>query len=188
MKAPRTKPLGRPVRSRNVLAFSLIEVTVAIGIFAFVVVGILGLLPTALKLRAESSQETLAVLIAQEMISSVKAAPSLREVTLRDGPGLQRENNQTLDLTTGQSFVLGYPPQSSVPYWLFRGNGDAAWENMPSEASVNDIQTMARLRVELSDAGPNLYRITVEVRSPATVPLELTKPISFSTLVYSPPL
>jgi type II secretory pathway pseudopilin PulG len=167
--------------------FSLVEVTVAIGIFAFVVVGILGLIPTALKLRAESSQETLAVLIAQEMISSVKAAPNIREVTLRDGPGLRPGNNQTLDLTARQSFVLGYPPQSTVPYWLFRGNADAAWENMPTEASVNDIQTMARLRAEPVDGTPNLFQVTVEVRSPATVPLEFTTPVSFSTLVYSPP-
>ena len=44
--------------------FSLVEVTVAIGIFAFVVVGVLGLLPTALRMRAESAQETRAVMIA----------------------------------------------------------------------------------------------------------------------------
>jgi len=174
------------VGARGRGAFSLVEVTVAIGIFAFVVVGILGLLPTALKLRAESSQETLAVLIAQEMISSVKAAPNIREVTLRDGPGLRAANNQTLNLTAGRSFVLGYPPQSTVPYWLFRDNPDAAWQNMPTAASANDIETMARLRAEPVADRPDLYRVTVEVRSPASVPLEFTKPVSFTTLVYSP--
>lgn len=172
-------------RQHRSSAFSLVEVTVAIGIFAFVVVGILGLLPTALKLRAESAQETLAVLIAQEMLSSVMAAPNIREVTLRDGPGLGEHNNQTLDLSGGGSFVLGYPPQTTVPYWLFRSSPDAAWEDMPVEASVNDIQTMARLRA-VPAGSPGLYRVTVEVRSPATIPLRYTRPLTLSTLVYSP--
>ncbi len=184
----RLRPCGGADAPHGPSGFSLVEVTVAIGIFAFVVVGILGLLPTALKLRAESSQETLAVLIAQEMFSSVKAAPNIRVVTLRDGPGLRPGNNQTLDLTAQQSFVLGYPPQSTVPYWLFRGDADAAWENMPPAASVNDIETMARLRAEPVDGTPDLYRIIVEVRSPASVALEFTKPVSFTTLVYSPPV
>ena len=37
-------------------AFSLVEVTVAIGIFAFVIVGIIGLFPTALKMQARNSK------------------------------------------------------------------------------------------------------------------------------------
>jgi len=122
------------------------------------------------------------------MFSSVKAAPNIREVTLRDGPGLRPGNNQTLDLTAKQSFVLGYPPQSTVPYWLFRDNPDEAWENMPREASVNDIETMARLRADEVEGTPDLYRVTVEVRSPASVPEEFTKSVTFITLVYSPPV
>ena len=44
--------------------FSLVEVTIAIGIFAFVIVGILGLLPAGMRLRADSAADTRAVLIA----------------------------------------------------------------------------------------------------------------------------
>lgn len=173
------------VRSRrSEVGFSLVEVTVAIGIFAFVVVGILGLLPTAMRLRAESAQETRAVLIAQEMFSSVRAAPSIREVVLRDGPGGEQRNNQQLDLTQ-DSFVVGYPVQTSVPYWLFRGNAEAAWKNMPNEALINDIQTLARLG-KAEQVAPNLYRVTVEVRSPASLPLDKTKPVRFVSYCYSP--
>jgi len=165
--------------------FSLVEVTVAIAIFAFVVVGILGLLPTAMKMRAESAQETRAVLIAQELLASVQAAPSLREVTLRDGPGLRPNNNQTLDLTS-QSFVIGYPVQTTVPYWLFRTGADAAWENMPREAAANDIETMARLRTEPVAGVPDIRKVIVEVRSPASIPAANTKPVVFTTYAYSP--
>jgi len=165
--------------------FSLVEVTVAIGIFAFVVVGILGLLPTAMKMRAESSQETRAVLIAQELLASVQASPSLRQVTLRDGPGLSSNNNQTFDLTT-QSFVVGYPVQTTVPFWLFRSNPDQAWEDMPREAAVNDIEALARLRTEPVAGAPRLRRVIVEVRSPATIPAENTTPVVFTTYSYAP--
>lgn len=165
--------------------FSLVEVTVAIAIFAFVVVGILGLLPTAMKMRAESAQETRAVLIAQELLASVQASPSLREVTLRDGPGLTSNNNQTFDLTS-QSFVVGYPVQTTVPYWLFRSGADAAWENMPREASANDIEALARLRTEAVPGAPRLRKVIVEVRSPATIPAANTTPVVFTTYAYAP--
>lgn len=172
------------VAAGQTAGFSLVEVTVAIGIFAFVVVGILGLLPTAMKLRAESAQETRAVLIAQEMFSSVRMAPNIRKVVLRDGPGGEARNNQELDLTQN-SFVVGYPVQTSVPYWLFRGNADAAWENMPNEALVNDIQTLARLN-KAEQVAPNLYKLVVEVRSPGSLPLDKTKPMRFVSYCYSP--
>lgn len=172
-------------RPGDARGFSLVEVTVAIGIFAFVIVGILGLLPTAMKMRAESAQETRAVLIAQELLASVQSSPSLREVSLRDGPGLTANNNQTFDLTT-QSFVVGYPVQTTVPFWLFRSNADGAWENMPTEASVNDIEALARLRTEEVPGAPRLRKVIVEVRSPATIPAENTTPVVFTTYSYAP--
>ena len=184
MKPSHPSPARRRMR-RPAAGFSLVEVTVAIGIFAFVVVGILGLWPTAMKLRAESAQETRAVLIAQELLSSVKSSPSIREVTLRDGPGLKPNNNQTFDLTR-QSFVVGYPVQTTVPYWLFRSNADQAWENMPPEASANDIDTLARLRAEPVPDRPSLYRVIMEIRSPATIPAANTKPVTFVTYGYAP--
>jgi type II secretory pathway pseudopilin PulG len=165
--------------------FSLVEVTVAIGIFAFVVVGVLGLLPTAMKLRAESAQETRAVMIAQEMFSSVYSSSSITNVILRDGPGLGSGNNQRLDLTK-QMFVLGYPVQTAVPYWLFRNNAASAWSNMPTEAAVNNIETMAKLSATNVPDVPGLYQVTVEVRSPASIPLKFTKPTVFKTYFYSP--
>lgn len=168
-----------------VSGFSLVEVTVAIGIFAFVVVGVLGLLPTALKMRSEAALETRAVMIAQEMLSSVHSSQSITNVVLRDGPGLRSGNNQTLDLTR-QVFVVGYPVQTAVPYWLFRNNAEAAWANMPAEASANDIETMAKLSATNVPGVPGLYQITVAVRSPATIPLRFTKPVVFHTYFYSP--
>jgi type II secretory pathway pseudopilin PulG len=173
--------------------FSLVEVTVAVGIFAFVVVGILGLLPTGMKLRSESAQETRAVLISQELFSSISASGGVRSVVMRDGPGLREGNNvyPAADLTEG-SLVIGYPTQTTVPFGLWhssRGNDpDGLWESgeLPQWAIDNDIQTLARLRAEAVPGNDLLYRVVCEVRSPADLPLDKSSPSIFSTYVYTP--
>ena len=109
------------LHARRSGGFSLVEVTIAIGIFAFVVVGVMGLLPAGLRMRADSSAETRGVLISEELFASVRAATNLAFVTVRDGPGLKPGNNRTVNILAGQS-VLGYPSQSTVPYWSFDSN------------------------------------------------------------------
>jgi type II secretory pathway pseudopilin PulG len=171
--------------------FSLVEVTVAIGIFAFVVVGILGLLPTALKLRAESAQETRAVLIAQELFASLQASGGPTAGILRDGPGLRQGNNTTVNLAN-ETIVLGYPPQTTVPYGLWhssRGQDpDRVWEtgNLDSWAVENDIQTLARLSGEPVTGLPNLVRVKCEIRAPANIALSNSTPTVFIQNFYLP--
>lgn len=166
--------------------FSLVEVTVAMGIFAFVAVGILGLLPAALKLRAESAQETRAVMIAEELFASISAAGSLTNVVVRDGPAGEPRNSQWVDLTKDK-VLIGYPPQTTVPYalWSTRGRSpDEVWETgqLDSWAIDNDIQTLALLSATNVPGTPGLYRVTCQIRTPATLPLAKSKPTSFSTL------
>ena len=177
----------------NVAGFSLVEVTVAIGIFAFVVVGVLGLLPTALRLRAESAQETRAVLIAQELFSSLQASGGVTAGILRDGPGLTEGNNVYPPVNLlKETIMLGYPPQTTVPYGMWhssRGqNPDEVWETgrLDGWAVENDIQTLARLSGEPVPGVPNLARVTCEVRTPANTALANTRPTVFTTYVYSP--
>jgi len=176
----------------NAAGFSLVEVTVAMGIFAFVVVGILGLFPAGMKLRTESAQETRAVLIGQELFSAVRAASSITNVILRDGPALSPRNNEPENLTQGP-VVIGYPSQTTVPYGLFsrrRGfNPDDIWRSgqLPAWAAANDIATLARLSATNVPGFPNLYQVTVEVRAPASLNLTNSKPTVFTSFVSSPP-
>ncbi len=177
---------------RSNCGFSLVEVTIAIGIFAFVIVGILGLLPAGMRIRADSAAETRGVLISEELFASVRAATNLGAVTVRDGPGLQASNNQTINLTNGDAVVIGYPSQTTVPYFLWGGKRtdvgtpESAWVEgkMPLGAVTNAIDTLARLSA--ISVGNGLYRVSVEVRAPAVLALSNSRPISFSTLVYSP--
>lgn len=175
--------------SRRRDAFSLVEVAIAIGIFAFVVVGVMGLLPAGLRMRADSAAETRGLLISEELLAAVRAATNLSSVVVRDGPGLKPGNNRTVDITARES-VLGYPAQTTVPYWSFDTNPGSSWTNAGgSDAEVvrsaaNAIDTLARLTATRITNG--LYNVTVEVRAPASIPLANSRPSTFSTLVYSP--
>lgn len=179
-----------PTFQHRAAAFSLVEVTVAIGIFAFVVVGILGLIPTALKLRAESAQETQAVLIAEELLAAVRASSSITNVIVRDGPALQERNNRSVNLDGGQVAVLGYAAQTTVPYY-FWGPGDRPpgppwFDGQLGDATDNDITTLARISATRIPGSPGLYRVEVQVRTPAMLALTNTQPITLTTLFYSP--
>jgi len=170
-------------------AFSLVEVTIAIGIFAFVIVGVMGLLPAGMRMRADSAAETRGVLISEELFAAVRAATNLSKVVVRDGPGMRSGNNRTINLLSGQS-VLGYPSQTTVPFWSFDKNPGSSWTNANGsdaeikQSSVNAIDTLARLTA--TKLGDGLYRVNVEVRAPASIPLANSRPSLFSTLVYSP--
>lgn len=182
---------GPKSHSERIAAFSLVEVAVAIGIFAFVVVGILGLMPAGMRMQAESAAESRSLLISQELLAAVRAAPNLSNVVVRDGPGMTRSNNQTINLVTGGKVVVGFPSQSTVPYFLWGGSRDvgspdSAWVDgrLHAGAVSNAIDTLARLSA--TNLGSGLYRVLVEVRSPASLPLTNTRPVTFSTMVYSP--
>jgi type II secretory pathway pseudopilin PulG len=174
-------------------AFSLVEVTVAIGIFAFVAVGILGLLPAALKQRADSSRETRATLIAEELFATLRAASSITNVFFRDGPSMEPRTTESISLLSRDGVVIGYPPQTSVPFYLWGGGRErdttAAWvrgELPPDALNNNNIEALAKMIAVPVPNTPGLYRVTVEVRAPANVPLTNTPTVTFSTLAYLP--
>jgi type II secretory pathway pseudopilin PulG len=177
----------------SVRGFSLVEVTVALGIFAFVAVGILGLLPAALKQRADSSRETRAVMIAGELMSSVQTSPSLTNAVVRVGPDLGNPNASMLynqNLTQGP-VVVGYTASTTVPFCFFQDAG-AVWTNAGGNnaeiaaSATNSIDTLARLSVTNVLGTPGLYQVRVEVRSPANVALSNSQAVTFATLFYSP--
>ena len=191
-------------------AFSLVEVTVAIGIFAFVIVGIIGLFPTALRMQAESAVETRASMIAQQLFDAVDlsiaswtnpAANVFSGVVIRDGPGLISDNSRSVDLlNSNRPIVLGYMAKSSMPYYVFTQQGEKAWSNGIADlaeppygskpnppAASNDIITLARLSA-ISNVGgnPRLYQVNVEVRSPAFASLTNNRPSVFTTYRLRP--
>lgn len=186
-------------------AFSLVEVTIAIGIFAFVMVGIIGLFPTALKQRSQGAVETRSAMIAEQLFASVRTSlqpgavitnPSLTNVILRDGPALVSDNSRNVNLLDqNKPIVVGYQATTSMPYYLFEQSGSKAWRDGIDETvtwepgrayppTANEINTLARIWA--TNISPGLFRVNVEVRSPAIAPLSSTPPSVFSTLFYAP--
>ncbi len=163
--------------------FSLVEVTIAIGIFAFVIVAILGLFPVALKQRSDAALETRGMLVAQQIMEGIASASSTNAIPL---PPL-------FDMS-GSSNNLTFRPLGSFPLTLQFArigtsalrpvDGTGSWTSGASEA---DADALARVRIEEVAGGPpGLYRATVDYGRPASLPEARRKNLSFTKLFYLP--
>src|SRR6266498_1552328 len=83
-------------------AFSLVEITLAIGVAAFCLITVLGLLPIALKTQQASVQQTTAT----EILS--QAAADLR-ASVRYPPGLAQQLNDQQKVLRGHWAQVGTP-------------------------------------------------------------------------------
>lgn len=160
--------------------FSLVEVSIAIGIFAFVVVGIFSMFPVGMRQQVSSAQEALGVQTAQHVMASIEAAPSLSNVELvvaRSGPTNVVFSNFNL-LTA--SVLLGLSSADSLPVEPLTAS---YWTNAVSDARLQSVVRIAATNVAGS---PGLYRIAVDLAYPAGAPFTNRQIESFSTLVYKP--
>lgn len=190
---PQTAPwLPSPV-SRPKSAFSLVEVVIAIGIFAFVVVGIVGLYPAAMRIRAESSLDTRAAMIAQQMVAAVDSSTNLNSqfgLAIPTGTYIGNPAAVYTNLTNpAASIVLGYQARSTLPYWVYQGNPNASWENagaadtdVGNSIRQNSIDTLMRLTASTNNLSNNLVQITIEVRSPAALARTNSRVVTFTTI------
>jgi len=155
-------------------AFSLVEVTIAIGIFAFVIVGIIGLFPIGVRQREESALEMRAALISRQIFESIEAAGNLTNVNITVGED-ERKFVNLLD-----SLVLGYEIDGTAPGVNFESD-IGKWESGYVE---QDVTTKSKTTVEkISD---QLYRVNVEVGYPAVLPASKRRIFSFSRMAYTP--
>lgn len=152
--------------------FSLVEVTIAIGIFAFVIVAILGLFPAALRQRSDAAAETRAVLIAQQVFSGVAATGSVTNA-------LSSETNNPTLVNLSNGVVLGFSQNSTTVNQIV--NGTDSWAT--NEADPN-ITTKAL--VIATNVSPGLFNVSVQVGYPASLPADKRRLQTFSSLVYSP--
>src|SRR6266542_3377646 len=83
-------------------AFSLVEVTLAIGIAAFCLIAVLGLLPVALTIQQASIQQTTATAILSTTAADLRAA-------VRYPPGLASHLNDQQRTLKGHWALVGTP-------------------------------------------------------------------------------
>ncbi len=178
-------------------AFSLVEVVVAIGIFSFIIVGIIGLFPILLENQKRTVFENRGMLITQHPHSRIINATNLASVFLNRGYDKENETafvtNHLFWQNSSQPLVLGVQADgTSVGAILQESDWDQASISPigpVNGSSIGDITIKAR--VSLTKNGvvppiPGLYRFDCEVSQPANLPLASRMKSTFSTLVFLP--
>ena len=162
--------------------FSLVEVTIAIGLFAFVLVGILGLYPAALRQRADAALELRSALIAQQVVEGIRAANSVTGALGSDYSikwDTADKNPSRLDYLQGQ--VLGFSENGTTVNHIFDSTN--AWVNTDIGPPEQRITTKAL--VVTSNVSPGLYAVTLHVGHPANLPADKRRSQSYQTFVYT---
>jgi uncharacterized protein (TIGR02598 family) len=163
-------------------AFTLVETVVAIGIFSFVIVGILGLFPAGMRRQAESGAEARARIIAESVFETIKVSDSLQnsKIPVEVGtPNLQFRNHI-------QGTLLGFAQDGTGINYAWPSGSTSDWGNGNVPANQN-ITTKARVLSTLVPDNPNLYQVTVDVGTPANLPERAMQVYRFTTFVHSPP-
>lgn len=153
--------------------FSLVEVALATGLFAFVVVGIIGMFPVGMKQQAISSQENLGMAATRQIMASLAAATNADAVSMLSAGG----SNKVVTTLTSQPLVLGYQAGSMIPDREFTADSESVWQNGSSE----NIQILVRLALERRP--DELYLVRVEASGPAAAPLTNRRVTTFTTLL-----
>jgi len=63
------------LRNRSIAAFSLVEVTLALGIAAFCLIAVLGLVPVGVQTNRNATSQTFATNILSGVVSDIRASP-----------------------------------------------------------------------------------------------------------------
>ena len=134
--------------SSRAVAFSLIEVLLALGVISFAIVGIMGLFPVAMRTGQESQRETRAAHIARQIYSDLKAGPATNTF-LCTTPG----NFDTVNLASPSS-------RTNTIYFNNQGEPVGTTETGDSEFVVNVI-------IDPNTPLDGLARVQVDVMAPA---------------------
>lgn len=154
-RRPEHRPPGNDPGA-GLRGFSLVEVVLALGIIAFAIVGVIGMMPVAVKSAGDSMRETDATLIAKGIIAAIQAG----EGPVRWVPGVDGGLNLAASGAT-----------TEIPY---RSDG------VPGDDMEGYV---ARVMVDANTGQPSLSRVQVDIASPAAAPAERRTTNSFVTLV-----
>ena len=140
---------------KNTLGFSLVEISLALGIAAFCLIAIFALLPIGLKGNLESSEETVATGVLSSVVADLSATP------LTTPPGTA---------TSSLQFAIPIPANpvtaaTAVPALYFSESGYDGTVRLPGSQFRLDVTflpngtgksaTLARVRASWPAAAPN---------------------------------
>ena len=98
---------GGTVRKQK-LAFSLVEVVFALGVAAFALVILIGLLPVGLQANRESRQEGVAVNIVDALIADLKTSPKSAASVLYQLPAVYDPTHATAGLQAASTLTNAF--------------------------------------------------------------------------------
>lgn len=149
-------------------AFSLIEVVIALGIIAFAIVAIVGMLPVALKSSQDSMRETDATLIAQRIFSELKTGTGGNRSVTTDPGGT---SNRIINLAANSTNHLAFTQDGIVQ----------THTNTPAPTPSYDFY--AQISISTNTGISNLSRIQIDITHPPSALPTARTTNSFVTLL-----
>lgn len=148
---------------RGEKAFTLLEILVALGIFAVAVAGLISLFPAILRVTREGEEEARASLIASSILDTLPLHDTDGEFTL--ATGMEGGNPHLITIAaTPSRHLIAYGP-SCEP---IRELDAAHLENPCRDPAVTDL---ALVCLNSKTSLPGLMEAEVDVSSPASAPL-----------------
>lgn len=144
--------------------FSLVEVTLALGIIAFALVGIMALFPVAMKSARESMEETKATLIARQIFADLKAGALEGQSSLVIGPNLATQT-VPVDLRSASELAVGFDDEGMPA-------GGITAQNFENSIPADDLQFAVRVTVSPNTPDDGISRVTVLVTTPTGAALD----------------
>ena len=84
------------LRSRSIAGFSLVEVTLALGIAAFCLIAVLGLVPVGVQTNRNATSQTTATNILSSVVSDIRASPKGGTITAKYAVRRSKGNTTTV--------------------------------------------------------------------------------------------
>lgn len=141
----------------NNIAFSLIEVTLALGVIAFCLVAVLGLVPVSIKTNQSSQEQTSTANIGADVIADLYATPTTQ--------------------STSKHYAIAIPVAGGTASTTRYLNESGQWNQAPPQptpptAAQSDSRYGVQVRLIGPNAGTRASTVgTLFVWWPATVPL-----------------
>ena len=164
--------------SRNVIGamrqqgFTLVEIALALGIFAFAIVAIMALFPVGLRSANESRVETIVTQIARTVLSDLRTGEFKKaRIVIAPLPVA----GTTPGPTQIREFDLSENPPG--PVFLVYTAGGQIVKSLTSQAAYNKANPDGDFLVKVESrlvqtTAPVLAQVTVTVESPAAAPVE----------------
>lgn len=161
---------SRRLSAQTSLAFSLIEVVLAVGVISFALVGIIGLFPVAMQSALDSQRETQVAFIARSLFSELQRVDGEKAYVTETQPG------KSLEEGTAKTVDLSNPTSGSPPTFFFNVDGQMV-------TSATDATYSASIKVDRTGQPAGLSRVDVEIAVPANAPTGNQKKYNFVTLI-----